>query len=51
VYTVQAAMAQEEAGWHPALKISAWMPSKTVHQHFKHWNQVCISCSRLCRNM
>jgi len=30
-------MAQELAGWSPALKISAWTSSTTVHSHFKHW--------------
>jgi len=36
VHAVQAALVQEVAGRHPALKISAWMPSMTGHQHFKH---------------
>ena len=28
---------QEVAGRRPALKISAWTPSMTVHRHVKHW--------------
>jgi phage gpG-like protein len=34
---VHAALAQEVTGRRPALKISAWTPSMTVHSHFKHW--------------
>jgi len=33
---VQAALVQEVAGRRPALKISDWTPSMTVHPHFKH---------------
>jgi len=32
---VQAALAQEVAGWYPTLKISAWTPSP----YFKHWEK------------
>ena len=34
------ALAHEVAGRRPALKVSVWMPSVTVHSHCKHWCRV-----------
>jgi len=44
VYAIQAALAQEVAGQHPASKISAWTPYMTVHSHFKHCSSLIDYC-------